>query len=189
LAADHCDDATVLDLKRESDALYASYLGEALRLSACGLAAIVALLRLALRSWRRVLQVMAPLLFAVLCVAAALVTTGQALTILHLVGLLLIVAIGSNYALFFERAEGAPPWTTLGALGVADLATVLGFGLLAFARVPVLEALGRTVAPGALCALVFAALWTRGTFVSREGASGGAASRLPTPRTAGARHA
>ena len=173
LAADHCDDATVLDLKQESDALYASYLGEALRLSAGGLGAILALLGLALRSWRRVLRVMAPLGFAVLCVAAALVASGQALTILHLVGLLLIVAIGSNYALFFERSGGAPPWTTLGALGVANLATVLGFGLLAFARVPVLEALGRTVAPGALCALVFAALWTR----------------EPIPRTDVARHA
>jgi predicted exporter len=168
LAADHCDDATVLDLKLESDALYASYLGEALRLSACGLVAIVALLGFALRSWRRVTQILAPLVFAVLCVAAALSATGQALTILHLVGMLLIVAIGSNYALFFERAAGAPPAATLGALCIANLATVLGFGLLAFARVPVLEALGRTVAPGALCALVFAALWTRGAAAGDE---------------------
>jgi predicted exporter len=167
LAADHCADAIVLDLKQESDALYAGYLGAALRLSACGLAAILALLGLALRSWRRVARVVAPLLFAVLCVAAALVATGQSLTILHLVGLLLIVAVGSNYALFFDRAAGAPSATTIAALGVANLATVLGFGLLAFAGVPVLEALGRTVAPGALLALLFAALWSRGGAAGR----------------------
>ena len=49
--------ATVLDLKRESDALYAGYLGEALRLSLAGFAAIVLLLAVALRSAAATLRV------------------------------------------------------------------------------------------------------------------------------------
>jgi len=43
---------------------------------------------------------------AVLVVAAALALFQVRLTILHLVGMLLIVAIGSNYALFFDSQQG-----------------------------------------------------------------------------------
>jgi predicted exporter len=38
---------------------------------------------------------------------------------------------------------------------------VIGFGLLSFSGVPVLEAQGTTVAPGAFLALLYAALLTR----------------------------
>jgi predicted exporter len=41
---------------------------------------------------------------------------------------------------------------------IANTCTVIGFGLLCFSQVPVLVALGTTVAPGALLALVFAAV-------------------------------
>jgi predicted exporter len=152
----------VLDLKHESDALYDQYLHEAMRLSLGGLAAIVVLLWLALRSLKRAALVLAPLLLAVLTVAAMLSLCGVELTILHLVGMLLIVAVGSNYALFFDRrdARGSAP-LTLASLLVANLCTVIGFGLLSFSGVPVLEALGTTVAPGAFLALLYAALLTR----------------------------
>jgi predicted exporter len=158
LASSGVPTATVLDLKQESDDLYAGYLAEAIRLSAGGLAAIVVLLCLVLRSAREVTRVLLPLVLAVLCVAAAFAFVGRELTILHLIGMLLVVAVGSNYALFFARPdEGARP-LTIAALALANVATVIGFGLLAFSRVPVLEALGMTVAPGALLALVFSAL-------------------------------
>jgi len=158
LAGSGVASATVLDLKQESDGLYAGYLAEAIRLSAGGFAAIVVLLCLVLRSARRVLRVLLPLLLAVLCVAAAFALAGRELTILHLIGMLLVVAIGSNYALFFAHpVDGARP-LTIAALALANVATVIGFGLLAVSGVPVLEALGMTVAPGALLALVFSAL-------------------------------
>jgi predicted exporter len=156
---------TLLDLKHESDALYAAYQLEAIRLSSLGLGVIVLLLLLALRSATRVVRVIAPLLLAVLVVSAALVASRQALTILHLIGLLLIVAVGSNYALFFDRhfapADASKRGTTLASLFIANLATVLGFGVLAFSTVPVLSALGMTVAPGAFAALIFSALMAR----------------------------
>jgi predicted exporter len=152
----------VLDLKHESDALYDEYLHEAMRLSLAGLAAIVVLLWIALKSLKRAALVLAPLLLAVLTVAALLALCGVELTILHLVGMLLIVAVGSNYALFFDRREerGGGP-LTLASLLIANLCTVIGFGLLSFSGVPVLEALGSTVAPGAFLALLYAALLTR----------------------------
>jgi predicted exporter len=153
----------VLDLKRESDALYDEYLHEAMRLSLLGLAAIVALLSFALRSLKRAALVLAPLVLAVLTVAAVLALCKVELTILHLVGMLLIVAVGSNYALFFDRrdGEGSADPLTVASLALANLCTVIGFGLLCFSGVPVLEALGTTVAPGAFLALLYAALLTR----------------------------
>jgi predicted exporter len=163
LAGAGSNDAQLVDLKSESDALYMSYLHEAIRLSLAGLMAIVALLWLALRSPARAARVLAPLILAVLCVAAVLGVCGRQLTILHLVGMLLIVAVGSNYALFFDaprhedRNDAA---LTLASLSIANLCTVIGFGLLSFSRVPVLEDLGMTVAPGALLALLFAAALT-----------------------------
>jgi len=154
--------AWFVDIKAEADRLYAGYLREAMVFSLAGLLAIAVLLLAALRSVKRVARVMAPLLIAVLVVVAGLALAGQALTLLHLVGLLLTVAVGSNYALFFDRgrqeAGGKIAPRTLASLLFANIATVAGFGLLAFSKVPVLQAIGVTVAPGAVLALVFSAL-------------------------------
>ena len=155
--------AVFVDIKAESDRLYYGYLQEAILLSLAGLAAIVGLLLAVLRSPRRVVAVVAPLAAAVVTVTAGLVLAGQQLIILHLIGLLLIVAIGSNYALFFNQrdTQDLQP-RTLASLLFANLATVLGFGLLAFSSVPVLQAMGVTVAPGVILALVFSAIFAKG---------------------------
>jgi len=150
--------ALFLDLKAEANALYAGYLHEAIALATAGVAAVLLLLMVALRSASRVGRVAAPLGAAVVVTAAALAAAGQTLTLLHLVGFLLVVAIGSNYALFFERAGGAPEPRVLASLALANATTVIGFGVLATASVPVLRAIGATVALGTLLALAFAAL-------------------------------
>jgi len=157
--------ALFVDMKTESNRLYLSYVHEAIMLSLIGLAAIVILLLFALRSPRRVLAIIAPLVASVLTVTACLALSGQLLTILHLIGLLLIVAIGSNYALFFnqpinQNVQSISPHTYASLL-LANVATVLGFGLLAFSSVPVLQALGITVAPGVIFALIFSAVFAR----------------------------
>ncbi|KDB10451.1 MMPL domain protein [Burkholderia sp. lig30] len=157
-------DALFVDMKAEADRLYVNYVQEDIRLSAAGFVAIAALLLIALRSPRRVARVLAPLVAAVLVVAAGFALAGVPLTILHLIGMLLIVAVGSNYALFFcHRAVAAAEAGrisphTLVSLLIANLATVAGFGLLALSRVPLLETFGLTVGPGAILALAFAAI-------------------------------
>lgn len=153
---------TVVDLLTETSALFDSYLREALLLSGVGCLAILVLLLLALRSLRRALRVALPLACAVLCVMAALVLGGTPLTLLHLVGLLLVVAIGSNYALFFDKPEDASAARqqrqTSVSLVAANLTTVGTFGMLALSSVPVLSILGTTVGLGALLSLLFAAV-------------------------------
>ncbi|HEY7995989.1 MAG TPA: hypothetical protein VIE14_03945, partial [Steroidobacteraceae bacterium] len=125
----------------------------------------VLLLALALRSVARTARVLTPLVLAVAAVTALLVATGQPLTILHLVGLLLTVAVGSNYALFFDRASHDPTVgslaLTLASLAIANLATVLAFGVLASSRLPMLADLGASVAPGAFLALLFSAMLSK----------------------------
>ncbi len=151
---------TFVDLGATSNDLYQGYLHTAIWLSLGGVLAMAVLLLLALRSPRRVARVLAPLLAAVVVVAAGLVLLGEQLTLLHLVGMMLVIAVGSNYALFFDRGErrgGIAP-RTLASLVFANLTTVAGFGPLLIAGVPVLTALGATVGPGALLALLFSAM-------------------------------
>ena len=152
--------AILVDMKLESDHLYAGYLSEAIKLSVGGLLAMVVLLLAVTRSVKRVLRLMVPLLAAVITVTAGLSLFGQQLIILHLIGLLLVVAVGSNYALFFDspKRDAISP-STLTSMLVANMTTVAGFGLLAFSKVSILQAMGVTVAPGVVLALLYAAIF------------------------------
>ncbi|HZV53903.1 MAG TPA: MMPL family transporter [Rhodocyclaceae bacterium] len=151
-------DAVFLDLGEESGRLYANYLDEAIWLSLAGFVAIAVLLGATLRSAPRLARVLAPLALAVLLVMAGLALAGERLTLLHLVGLLLTVAVGSNYALFFDGGNAVGEPRTLTSLIVANATTVIGFGALATSTVPVLHAIGVTVGPGAVLALLFSAM-------------------------------
>lgn len=154
-----------LDITTETRDLYSRYFNEALLLSLAGLLAIVVLLAWSLKSGQRLLRVLTPILLAEIVVVAGLVLLGERLTLLHLIGLLLVVAVGSNYTLFFDRydLENESESITMVSLLVANLAAVFGFGVLAFSQVPVLRAIGATVGPGAVIALLFAAILTRKT--------------------------
>ena len=156
-------DVLFVDMKAESDRLYSGYLHEAIVLSLGGLVAIIGLLLVVFRSPLRVLRIIAPLAAAVMTVTAGLSVLGQQMIILHLVGLLLVVAVGSNYALFFDRLDPRTPILprTLASMLFASLTTVAGFGLLAFSKVSILQALGVTVAPGVILALIYAAIFAR----------------------------
>jgi len=160
-----------VDLKAESNRLYSGYLREAVLLSLAGLSGIVVLLLVSLRSVGKVVSVLLPLVASVMIVVALLVLTDHRMTILHLVGLLLIFAVGSNYALFFaDTKSSAVTPQTLTSLLVANLATVAGFGILGFSQVPVLQAIGMTVGPGAVLALVFSACFSS-TITTSTGAT------------------
>ena len=153
----------LLDLKGASDELYRTYRHEAVGHALIGAAAIVVLLLVTLRSLRRVLVVVLPLAAAVVVTASAILASGERLSIFHLVGLLLVVAVGSNYSLFFDRqmAMLLDRGRTIVSLIFANVSTVIGFGILSLSSVPVLNAIGSTVALGAALSLAFAAAGTR----------------------------
>jgi predicted exporter len=116
-----------------------------------------------LRSLRSVCAVLAPLVAAVLVTTGVLALAGASLSIFHLVGLLLVVAIGSNYSLLFDRraSSRSDRERTLVSVLLANATTVIGFGLLSFSRVPVLHDIGITVGLGTVLALVFSAILGR----------------------------
>lgn len=157
----------LLDLKGESDRLYETYRHQALILSLLGGLVITLLLFASLKSPRRVYEVLAPLVAAVVLTAAILVASGQRLSIFNLVGLLLVVGVGSNYSLFFERQNMTDQHGVrddrermVASLALANLCTVIGFGVLSFSGIPVLHAIGTTVGVGAVLSLVFSAILT-----------------------------
>jgi predicted exporter len=153
--------AQALNIGAELRRLYRHYLGEAQGQALLGALGVVLLIALWLRSPRRLLAVCQPLLVAVLLTMATLAALGVALGILHLVGLLLVVAVGSNYALYFDllRQQASFDADTLASLLLANATTVLSFGLIAGSEIPALSAIGRVVAPGALLALLLAATY------------------------------
>jgi predicted exporter len=128
-----------------------------------GAAAIAVLLFISMRRLSRVFDVLAPLAAAVLVTTALLAVSGAQLTIFHLVGLSLVVAVGSNYSLFFERVSAAATSRerTIISLLFANVAMAIAFGLLGSSSVPVLAAIGLTVAIGAVLSLLFSAILAR----------------------------
>jgi predicted exporter len=118
------------------------------------------LLLISLRSLRRLALVSAPLAAAVVVTFAVLRLGGHALSIFNLFGVLLVVAIGSNYCLFFDRYRTDPAGIprVLASLLLANGCTVMGFGVLAISQTPVLHDLGLPVAIGTFLSLIFAAI-------------------------------
>lgn len=153
----------LLDLKHESNELVNGYRAESLRLIALGLLCIAALLAWGLRSFAGAARVLAPVLAAVVLDVAILVLTGKRLSLFNLVALLLVVGIGLNYALFFNRAAHAPEERdrALLSLAVCCAATLCAFGCLAFSQTPVLRAIGVTVFLGTLLSFVLSAVLSK----------------------------
>jgi Predicted exporter len=124
---------------------------------------LIAVLAVGLRSWQRCLVVVLPLLLAIAVTLVLLRLLGEPLTLFHLVSLLLVVGLGIDYGLFFSAVHNDPDEQrrTLHALLVCSSSTMVGFGVLCLSSLPVLNAIGQTVALGVAAAFVFAAIIAR----------------------------
>ena len=162
------NDASLINLETESDQLFSRYRHQALINALLGALAITILLLVSLRNVGRTYRVLAPLAAAVIVTTALILMSGNALSIFHLVALLLVVGVGSNYSLFFdnENFARAAPERTLASLVLCNISTIIGFGLLGLCQTPVLAAIGSTVAFGAVLSLIFAAVLTPDRSVS-----------------------
>ncbi len=161
LAAMPGGDSQLIDLKQVSTEMVDGFRREALHQAAWGALLILILLVAGLRSLRRTWRVAAPVAAALALTVALLVAGGQRISVFHLVALLLVLGIGLNYALFFERtpADADERARTRLSLAVCSISTVATFGFLALSATPVLHAIGGTVALGALLSLLVCALW------------------------------
>ncbi|MDB5396966.1 MAG: hypothetical protein JWM91_4472 [Rhodospirillales bacterium] len=152
----------LLDLETASNRLLHQYRREALLLASLGSLVIAAVLLVHFRSISQTFVVLAPLGAAVIMTVAVLTLNGHRLSIFNLFGLLLVVAVGSNYCLFFQRGGmvGEDGERTAVSLLLANICTVLGFGVLSLSGIPVLYGIGGTVAIGTALSLVAAAILT-----------------------------
>ncbi|MGI9318270.1 MAG: MMPL family transporter [bacterium] len=122
---------------------------------------IYLLLTVTFRSPWRPLKIMVPTFSAAIVTATLLVLFDCPLSIFHLISLLLVVGLGLDYALFFNRLPGnADEWnTTFKSLWVCGFTTILVFGILVLSQTPPLKAIGMTVGIGASLSILFAAMW------------------------------
>ncbi len=159
-ANDHAE-VHYMNLRTASTALVARSIKRvALSMIAC-ITIIYITLALGFKSLTRPLKIMVPTFSAAVTVAAVLVFSGHSLSIFHLISLLLVVGLGLDYALFFNRLpENDDEWdTTFKSLWVCGITTMLVFGVLSFSWTPPLEAIGLTVCIGTFISIVFAAMW------------------------------
>jgi predicted exporter len=156
--------AQLLDLKQASESLVVEYRQRVLLALALAALLLVATVWIALRSPRRVLRVLLPMALTTLLILAVLRGFGVELNLFHLVALILAAGLGLDYALFFEHAgdDRAEQLRTLHAVIVCSLTTLLVFCLLALSSIPVLRAIGSTVAIGVFGNFVLALLVARG---------------------------
>jgi len=152
LKLDANSNAHVLDLKVASEALVAAYRTRILFALAAALVLLALSVAVAFRDWRRAWHVIAPMSLATLLAFAVLRAGGISLSLFHLVALTLAAGLGLHYALFFERpvADRAEARRTLHATLVCAGSALLVFGLLSTSALPVLRAIGLTVALGVL---------------------------------------
>ena len=136
--------------------LFGRYRVSALRLSALGLG-LVGLSVFVLYHPRRGLRIFALPAGSCLFAFGVFGLAGQTMNLFHLLGAFLGVCLSHNYAIFSAenaaRGEIPPPSIRLSAL-----CTAVSFGVLALSRIPVVAALGSTVALIVLTALVFVEL-------------------------------
>jgi len=127
-----------------------------LKLLSYGVAAVLLLLTLGRAATWRILAVP---LAATACALAALGYLGQPLTLFSLFGLLLVSAIGVDYAIFmYERVAGAA--ASLVGILLGAVTTLLSFGLLAISQTPAIANFGLAVALGVAFSLLWAP-WIR----------------------------
>lgn len=155
LAARHNGVAWV-DRKASFDSLFALYrtlltglLCVALAVIACG-----ALIRL---GWRQGLISLVPSVLSLSCGLAALAVAGHSVNLFSLLALVLVLGIGINYTLFFSNPRGTP-LTSMLAITLAMMTTLLTLGMLVFSATQAISSFGIVLVSGIFTAFLLAPL-------------------------------
>ncbi|SPP64782.1 MMPL family transporter [Nitrospira lenta] len=156
----HAPGVAYVDLKEESNRLMTAYRDRTLAIVAWGLLVIAVMLAAGLKSISILRPVLLPMMSALVVVAALVNAAGESLSLFHVATFLLVIGLGLDYALFFNRPEGTGEERarTLYGLLVCSTTTILVFGVLACSTIPVLHAIGMTAAIGSFCCLLFAGM-------------------------------
>ena len=147
-----------------------SLLNQLRKRATLGLVVVLALVG-AILVWRyrpRVaLQLLAPTVLALIVTLGLWGGLGHAITLFHIMALLLVIGVGVNYAIFAHEGQqqvGAAirPDAVLLGVGLSACTTLLSFGLLGLSSTPALQHFGSALATGVLLTLLFTPLCMRG---------------------------
>lgn len=145
-----------VDRKASFDSLFALYrslltglLVVALAVIACG-----AMLRL---GWRKGLVALVPSVLSLGGGLAALAMTGHPVNLFSLLALVLVLGIGINYTLFFSNPRGTP-LTSMLAITLAMMTTLLTLGMLVFSTTQAISSFGIVLVSGIFTAFLLAPL-------------------------------
>ena len=161
LAALAAPDAVFVDMRTETNGLVAAGAARAGWWLAGGVAAAIMAMLAGLRQPGMVARIALAIGSAMLLTVALLTVAGVRLSLVHLVALQLSVGVGLDYALFYARRQldAEERARTLRTLVTCNAMTLLTFGLLMLCRTPLLQAIGVTVAIGAVSAMCFSFLF------------------------------
>jgi predicted exporter len=146
---------TMVDLKGDVELLVAQYRQRAMVAALLGTVAICVALAWQRRQARAVLSMAATIAATITLTSGLLWLVAGQLTVFHLVSLLLVVGVASNYTLFFSTLSPQPRERQRASLSVllAAASTFIAFATLAFSSTPVLAMIGLTVSIGAAVGL------------------------------------
>lgn len=145
-----------VDRKAAFDSLFALYrtVLAGLLAIALGVIAAGAVLRL---GWRQGLISLTPSVLSLACALSVLAYTGHALNLFSLLALVLVLGVGINYTLFFSNPRGTP-LTSLLAIILAMLTTLLTLGMLLFSATQAISSFGIVLCSGIFIAFLLSPL-------------------------------
>ncbi len=145
-----------VDRKASFDSLFALYRAVLTGLLVVALATIAcgAMLRL---GWRKGLITLVPSLVSLGCGLAALAVSGHPVNLFSLLALVLVLGIGINYTLFFNNPRGTP-LTSMLAITLAMMTTLLTLGMLVFSATQAIGSFGIVLVSGIFTAFLLAPL-------------------------------
>ena len=159
------------------DETYARFRVQTLQAMGVGVVLILIVLYVRYRNVRNALAGLLPAVLAASATLALLGIAGVETNLLHVLALLLVMSMGTDYGVFLVESAPSGTWgTTLMSLVTSSATTLLAFGLLGLSTTPALRAIGLTTGIGIVCSLVLAPL---ALALTRAGEGEPAASAAP----------
>ncbi len=146
---------TYVNLRQAVSTLLAAFREQALQRLAWGALVVAIIVLLQLRSFREMLRRVLPIGLGLWLTVEILWMLDVKLQMFHLLALVLVAGLGLDYSLFLGRAHPREhaAWADLHGVLIGALTTVMAFGILGLSGIPVLRALGVTVAVGTMACL------------------------------------
>ena len=131
------------------------YTQTAKKLLLAGLGLIIILMLIRYRSLSRTILTLSPALLSALFILSSWALSGTAISFLHLVAFLLVVAICVDYGIFFQENRGGDIFVTYQAIAISMLTSALAFGSMIAAQSTSLKIIAGIVSLGVFLGFLF----------------------------------